>query len=281
MKRADPGGFAPGKLWGLLEMLEVKARPFVMAADLLAQMMIYGRDPNADRFAPEMIEGMKTMLLDLKEQLEKLEMSRPTLASVERLLVQLDKGWPPAAVQGGMIELRGRMMDDLGGEFLLALSLKEKEMYQENAPWGPRVSGQFPSLQDEIREASKCLALARYTASAFHSLRCLEGGIIAMSRCLGIPDPTRGHDRNWTSMLRGIDTARKAKWNASALMFGDGQTFDDLYGALAGMQNPWRNATMHLEHSFNEEQAKHVFDIVGGFMRRVAERMDESGLPLA
>ena len=28
---------------------------------------------------------------------------------------------------------------------------------------------------------------------------------------------------------------------------GDGQTFDEMYATLAAMQNPWRNATMHLD----------------------------------
>jgi hypothetical protein len=282
MMLSDRGNhFAPGELWSLLEMLEVKAKPFVIATDLMVQLMIYGRDPKVDRFAPETLDTMQTVLLDLKEQLNRLELSRPTIASVDRLLIQVDQKWPPASLRGGMVELRGRMMDDLGGEFLLALTLREKEMYQQNTPWGDRVAEQFPNLQDELREASRCYALARYTASAFHTLRCLESGIIAMARCLGIPDAIRGHERNWSAMLGKLDKERKAKWNAAALMSGDGQLFDELYGALAGMQNPWRNVTMHLEHSFNEGQAKHVFEVVGGFMRRLAERMDENGLPLA
>ncbi|MGB8901471.1 MAG: hypothetical protein WCC90_20505 [Methylocella sp.] len=62
---------------------------------------------------------------------------------------------------------------------------------------------------------------------------------------------------------------------------GDAELFDNAYAALAGMQNPWRNSTMHLDQVYTPEDARHIFEIVGGFMRKLASRMDEDGLPLA
>ena len=47
------------------------------------------------------------------------------------------------------------------------------------------------------------------------------------------------------------------------------------------MQNPWRNGTMHLDQVYTPEDARHIFEVVGGFMRKLASRMDEDGLPLA
>lgn len=196
----------PAKLWSLLEMLEVKALPFVTATDLMTQIWVYRNDPHVKGMAPEYRQHCITVLTALKEQLLALGASRPTMASVEKILALLNsEGWTIARMGESVLELRGRLFDDLGGEFLLSLSVDEKRMYDANALWGEQVSLQFPSLQDEIREAGKCLALARYTASAFHSLRCLEGAIVAMSRCLGIADPTKGHERNWTTMLGKID----------------------------------------------------------------------------
>ena len=57
--------------------------------------------------------------------------------------------------------------------------------------------------------------------------------------------------------------------------------FDEAYGALAGMQNPYRNSTMHLDDKYTPDEARHIFEVVKGFMARLAVRMDEQGAPLA
>ena len=54
------------------------------------------------------------------------------------------------------------------------------------------------------------------------------------------------------------------------------------YSANAGAatQNPWRNATMHLDQKYTEQGAKDICDVVRAFMSRLAG-CDENGLPLA
>jgi hypothetical protein len=47
------------------------------------------------------------------------------------------------------------------------------------------------------------------------------------------------------------------------------------------MQNPWRNATMHLDQIYTQDMAQDVFNAVSGFMRRMAARLDENGEPKA
>jgi hypothetical protein len=136
----------------------------------------------------------------------------------------------------------------------------------------------FPIIEYEVEECSKCLALGRSTASAFHSIRCLEAGIRAISRCLSIPDPARASDRNWGQMLNAIKTEIDRRWpGSSTRMSGDGEFFDSAYAALAAMQNPWRNATMHLDQKYTPDEAMHVMHVVMGFMRKLAFRMDENG----
>jgi len=142
------------------------------------------------------------------------------------------------------------------------------------------VQFKFPIVIDEISEAAKCFAFARSTACAFHSIRTLEAGISALSRCLSIPDPTKASDRNWAKVLSNIKDEIDRRWpGSSARLSGDGEFFDNAYAALAAIQNPWRNATMHLDQKYTEEEAKHIFDVVKGFMVKLASRMDENGLP--
>jgi hypothetical protein len=173
--------------------------------------------------------------------------------------------------------------DELSFVNLLIINETMYVYYESSTPlFGKEVSTKFASAIYDIDEACKCYALNRFTASAFHSIRSLEAAIRALSRCLAIPDPTRANDRNWGAMLRGIKAEIDRRWaGSSARLSGDGEFFDDAYAALAAMQNPWRNATMHLDQKYMPDEAKHVMDVVKGFMRKLASRMDEDGKPLA
>jgi hypothetical protein len=83
-------------------------------------------------------------------------------------------------------------------------------------------------------------------------------------------------------MLDAVKGESGRRWPTSAdRLAGDGQTFDEVYAALAALQNPYRNATMHLDHKYTDDESKHIFDLVGGLMRRVASRCDEMGDPKA
>ena len=182
-----------------------------------------------------------------------------------------------------MVELYNRLRDGLQERVFLSIGTKDQDFYRQSEPlFGRNVQDKFPSLIYDIEEAGKCFALDRSTASAFHSIRSLEAAISAMSRCLGIPDPTKGSQRSWANLLRDIKNELDRRWPASTgRMSGDAKLFDEAFGALAGMQNPYRNSTMHLADKYTPDEAKHIFDVVKGFMARLAERMDEQGLPLA
>jgi hypothetical protein len=180
-------------------------------------------------------------------------------------------------------ELYNRIVDECRTVHFFVLSFSEKAYFSPTSPlFGQVVQAKFSSLLYDLEEAAKCLALNRPTASAFHSIRCLEAGIRALSRCLGIADPTRASQRNWGALLKTLKDAIDQRWpGSSTRLSGEGQFFDTAYAALAAMQNPWRNATMHLDRKYTEEEAGHIFEMVGGFMKTIAVRMDEDGLPLA
>ena len=156
-------------------------------------------------------------------------------------------------------------------------------MFEATTPiFGVDVAAKFPGIQYDTSETGKCLALGRSTAAVFHSMRCLEAGISAISRCLAIPDPTKGADRNWGALLGKIKTAIDGRWVGSASrMGGDGEFFEGLYAVLVALRNPYRNATMHLDQKFTEDESKHLTEMVKGVMQKIASRMDENGLPLA
>lgn len=145
---------------------------------------------------------------------------------------------------------------------------------------GIDVDGAFESIRFDVSEAGKCFALERSTGAVFHLVRCLEAGVRAVARCLSIPDPTTGYGRNWGQILRDVKKAMDARWpNAADRQSGDGQTFDSLHASLAAIKAPYRDATMHLEEKYTEEEARYVFEMVRGLMVKIAARMDEKGEP--
>ena len=166
---------------------------------------------------------------------------------------------------------------------MLVLERGDQAYYEPKAPlFGSDVAAKFGSASYDIEEAGKCLALGRSTAGAFHAIRCLEAGILALSRCLGFRTRSRAPRGIGGAMLRLLKGQLDRRWppNSADRLTGDGQTFDELYGALADA-DPYRNATMHLDRVYTEEDAKHIFDVVRGLMRRVASRCDEEGEPKA
>jgi hypothetical protein len=264
-------------------MLRIYAGPFVRATDLLSQLMIASGDQNELKsLDPDLVLHAEALLRDLHAEIAKLDLPS-TLISLERLMTRMRPDIPQKSLYNSIVEIRGRLFDDIGGSYLLALSARERGFYEPSEPlFGLAVSGQFPTLQYEIDEAGKCLALERSTAAAFHGIRCMEGGIRGIARCLGIPDPTRASNRTWGKVLGSIKDAIDKKWpDKNARLSGDSEFFDDAYAALAAMQNPWRNSTMHLDQKYTQEEALHIFEVIKGFMKKVASRLDEDGKPLA
>jgi hypothetical protein len=179
--------------------------------------------------------------------------------------------------------LYSSVVSEFEGRCVIGIGLQGAKLYEPNEPvFGPQVSINFGSMAYDIEEAAKCLALGRSTASAFHSIRSLESAIRAISRCLGIPDPTKAADRGWVKLLNAVKSEIDRRWPMSSnRLSGDGKLFEEAYGALAAMRNPYRNATMHLDQKYTEEEAKHIFEIVKGFMMKLASRCDENGDPKA
>jgi hypothetical protein len=174
--------------------------------------------------------------------------------------------------------------DELSSRLMVVITYRDSHLFSGSVPlFGVEVERGFSSVAYDIDEAGKCLALERSTASAFHSIRVLEAAIRSLSRCLHIPDPTKAHERSWFKALIALKAAIDARWppGSSDRSHGEGRIFEEIHASLAAIQNPWRNATMHLDQKYTQEEAREIFEVVRGLMRRVASRCDEMGEPKA
>jgi hypothetical protein len=176
-----------------------------------------------------------------------------------------------------------RLSDELSMAKVLVIEAEKQKYYDPRDPaFGCDVTNKFISVLFELDEAGKCLALGRPTACVFHLMRIMEIGVRAIARCLQIPDPVKPAERNWGHILDEIWNGIAAKWPTTTdRMGGDGALFEELHASLDAVKNPWRNATMHVERKYTDDEAEHVFAAVRGFMMKLASRCDENGDPKA
>jgi HEPN domain-containing protein len=172
--------------------------------------------------------------------------------------------------------------DEAKTKILLSVNAPVVNAFDDSVPiFGDDVATKFPSIKYDVTEASKCLTLGRSTASAFHLLRCLEAAIRAVARSLNIADPIKGAQRNWGNALSEILKELDRRWPKATRISGDAVLFERWHTDFSLLQNPYRNSTMHLETTYTEEDAEHLFITVRKIMQSIAARLDENGLPLA
>jgi len=295
-------------LWDIWEMLEIRSKALLKVmgsvSHLRGGLQVVTRMPpmeNANGPPRPWRYGLSNLDFDLSraeiaalpDELDRLEL--PVSAQFARdLLVEFDRvepepdhesvTWPWS---GSFMRALDRVVDaipaEIGTRTALIIPTDRAKLYKgERQVYSSLVRARFPGASKDFSESERCYALSAYTASVFHSIRCLEAGLRAVARCLSIPDPTKGSQRNWHFALDAIEKKILTKWpDASDRFDGDGSHFELVHGALKGMQNPYRNATMHLDQFYDEEDARHIMEMVAGFLRTVAQRCDENGDPKA
>ncbi|MGO9545839.1 MAG: hypothetical protein ACLPPF_13750 [Rhodomicrobium sp.] len=171
--------------------------------------------------------------------------------------------------------------------FLLMMREGSAELYAPKGPlFGIEVAEKFrTTAKDEIEDAGKCLALDRNTACAFHLLRAVEHALEAVQKCLQLPEPVKGPHKAWGAVLNRyaeeLDGREHMTWPRQWSSMQDRQDFKEIYQYLSAVKDTCRDKTMHVEKRYDAEQAKELFDNVKAFMKKVASRLDEDGLPRA
>jgi hypothetical protein len=289
----------PGKLWSLWDMLKVNAAAFYYCVTWFRSIettVVHMQRENPKIWDDPMREdpGSESAGLaddiakearSLKEEVHKLGLPM-TEMSVDRLIEAVEEpNCSLSIVSRQMEQIDLRLRDELTLTSLFVLPATQAGYFEpKTSLFGADVETKFPTAVYEIDEGAKCFGLSRHTACVFHLMRTMEIGIRAAARCLTIPDPIKPAERNWGAILRAIRAEldrRKAAgarpWNAPS----DKQLFEEVYTSLDAVRNTWRNATMHVENKYSEDEANHIFTAVRAFMRKIASRFDEQGQPAA
>lgn len=218
-------------------------------------------------------------LIDLYQECMSLNLkfSALEIERIQKKYVETKKITP-----ADMDNISKRVIDELGVCHFFQITSEKQEYYTmgDNA-FGKPVIQAFPSGAYEIDEAAKCFSLGRSTAAIFHLMRLLELSIRAIAKCLSIPDPINGKNKNWGNILKEIKAEIETRNQSKTWQLNDQQFFADAYASLIAVKDAWRNTTMHVEKKYTDEEAEHIFVIVRAFIQKIACRMDEAGLPVA
>lgn len=276
---------ASKRLVSELEMLKVKAAGFtgvlvslgiIKGIELGTKAQGILPSISGTPVGPELAGGVKQPVENLIPALAALDLP-VTLAAAERLRDKISGGGITHQELFLLSEsIHVRLQDELGARYFLSLSRAEAADYGSDG-FGDEVHAKFPSIIFELDEASKCMALGRYTAAVFHWMRAVEAALRAVRLCLGATAPLAAQGRNWGNILneiRDMRTGKSPRWP-------ENDYFSAVASSIEAVMHAWRNSTMHIENKYTREEAESIRDCVKALLQRVASRMDEQGMPLA
>lgn len=269
------------KKWSVLDVL-----PWVEKIDRFAEQLNLEKPENPIDFSAANTEPFLAHLDELGVFLLKADL-RASKVQVDLISDVIKKQGLVSSVAAGYQNLRDTLRKEMSQKCFFCLSDSEKALFQpdkDHPIFGVVVQNNFPSAIYEIDEAAKCLALDRSTATVFHLMRALERTLIAIRRCLNLPDSTDLRDRSWGLILRGLrqEVERRNKEQGSSWgNLEDQHFFSAVIGSMAAVKLAWRDPTMHVERNYLPHEAQEIFAAVRTLMQKVASRMDEEGMPKA
>lgn len=267
--------WANGRSLSLMALLTFYGDRFCKVSGVLAQAWVLinktgGLDPQA-------LSILGAHLGELRRQCQEIDLPL-TLRRVERFGDSLDQtplNWVFMAQQFAGIQ--ETLVDELEQRLILCLPSDKSSLYTGHDLFGPDAARNFPSAAREITEAAKCLALNRNTACVFHLMRVMEIALRALGHSLNEPQLDPKRNPSWETILRRCDqemqkplAQRSPEWQQ------DESFYSTATANLRAVKDAWRNPTMHVEQTYDDETASEVWNSVRAFMRQIAVRLKET-----
>lgn len=204
-------------------------------------------------------------------------------------------------INRAIFELKLAFFHALATHKFVMIETSKCDFLEHKNLFGKQVAKTFPSARDEIKAAGNCLAMDLNTAAVFHLMRAAEIGMRALAVNLGVKLTYKGKPKPiehgvWDQIITQIENKireRHEKYkpakppvgvpapSAKAKKMGK-KEFEFLKfcrmmaNELFIFKEIWRNNTMHSITSYNESEAKGVFDRVRDFMQRLSSKVSET-----
>jgi len=161
------------------------------------------------------------------------------------------------------------LSNEIRSTIFFRLSVKEKVFFDNKYPFGEEVFDLFSSANFDIEEASKSIALGRYTASVFHCMRVIESGLDFIAIPLSIDIKKLP---SWHSVIEKIEHSLNKKHSTKNEEWQRLEPeYKDILATINSIKSAWRNPTMHLANKYTEQEAEDIFNAVAHFMRNLAK----------
>lgn len=174
-------------------------------------------------------------------------------------------------------ELESRFEDEIVSIRFFLPEPNAIPFYENTELAGADFKARFPSGNTELIEAGNCFVLARYTACVFHVMRSLEVALRSLERSLGIPEDPRGPQNTWGNILRRIqekiahnNASPPADWTPARREF-----CEKALALLQSVKAPYRDTTMHVKASYDEQSAKSLLVVIPEVLRFLATELRE------
>ena len=172
------------------------------------------------------------------------------------------------------LELRSRFKDELQSKTLLMLTTSEKEQFEcQTPPFGEEVAKNFPSASDDLKEASRCLALERYTACVYHLMCAFASPLAVLAKHFGVTMSAEWD--TWGQILTDIENKIRAMPHTTPTEKTDQQYYSQLAAQFWLIKDAHRNPVMHGRGRCGHEEAVQIWNGTEVFMQKLAERLHE------
>ncbi len=283
----------PYRLWSLWEIMEIfEPAQFFFLVDELRNMAVKLVNAHANLAGCDPSDRER-LAVELKTTAGRYSAGSPAFSEVLALLglrlsrKTMDKigaalaDYPACATSGRLTHLADefdvRVKEELSANTFLYLEPREADTYVNPLEGWDAVIAAFPSAAIDIEEASKCMALCRYTACVFHLMRIMELALRTLAVTLNNPKIDPRNHPSWESILKKCrDELEKDRVDRAPEWAADSAFFAGVSANLMGVKEAWRNPTMHVGVSYTEERARDINTHVQSFMRHLATKLSEA-----
>ncbi len=128
-------------------------------------------------------DQMMEVVTPLRSLLEMMGLT-VSLRPADRLIEALKVDWKQTSRVQMLVNHLVVSIKDEADSVLAWQVPREKLVFFDREPFGPEVHARFPSANDDVEEAGKCLGMGRNTAGVFHLMRIMETGLRTLGASL-------------------------------------------------------------------------------------------------
>jgi hypothetical protein len=289
---SSAGGFCPGKLWSLWDimhkidsckLLEIMQTFSTTGQNLMDVLVIPNAlGPNRSlRYSPKALDQIKASAESLRDIANEIEL--PALAATaNRLVSALTDPELPYRNEDGqirLVEIQIRFLQEaatglavaihdslISREFLIIPSNKRDYFDQSKPLFGDEVEEKFQAASEDISEAGKCFAVDRFTATVFHLQRAMERVVQILGAKLNVALLDKNNvDLDWGVIVANMKAPVEAMPKG-----GLKDRWSEALTLLIHVKQAWRHPTMHPKKTYTEEQARDILNATGAFIRYLA-----------